>query len=418
MRHLILIVALVISNLCQAQDTTKILFIGNSQTFVNDLPQTFYQLATHAGKIVFVDNITMGGATLQMHLDNPATTQKINEQHWNYVILQEQSQIPSFIPERDSLMYPYAIAIDSIIHSNWFCTNTMFFMTWAHKKGDLGILQNGGTDTYEDMQQRLRSGYLTIADSLDAAVAPCGWAWRNVIQNYPSIELYSSDNYHPAENGTYLAACTFYAGIFQQSAVGISYYGNIVPSDAAIFQAAASQVVLDSLGLWNIGLYNSKPTANFGYLQVGNQFSFIDSSTLATNYLWDFGDGTSSMVQNPTHTYSSSGDYYVKLITNNSCDADTITKMIQYIATNINNTETNQFVIYPNPFSNSIRIENTVNEKIQKVEILQFDGKVVHFKEAAQSKSCELDLSGFIKGIYILKIYTDNKTIINKIVKL
>ena len=127
MKYLFIIFTIVITSLCKAQDTTKILFIGNSFTYVNDLPQTFYQLATKAGKIVYVDNITMGGATLQMHLQNQATLQKINEKHWDFVVLQEQSQIPSFIPERDTMMYPYAIALDSIIHTNWFCTRTLFF---------------------------------------------------------------------------------------------------------------------------------------------------------------------------------------------------------------------------------------------------------------------------------------------------
>ncbi|MFZ4399709.1 MAG: DUF4886 domain-containing protein [Bacteroidales bacterium] len=416
MRYLFFIAVFVICNLCQAQDTTKVLFIGNSQTFVNDLPQTFYQLATKAGKKVCVDNITIGGATLQMHLQNPATSQKINEKFWNFVILQEQSQIPSFIPERDTMMYPYAIALDSIIHSNWLCTRTIFFKTWAHKYGDLGILQNGGTDSYEDMQQRLRSGYMTIADSVDAAIVPCGWVWRKLIQTYPAIELYSSDNYHPAENGTYLAACTFFASIFKETALGINYFGNISPSDAAIFQILASQVVLDSLSLWNIGLYNPKPLANFGYLLSGNQFQFSDSSLLANDYKWDFGDGTSSVLQNPTHTFFSTGSYHVSLITRNSCDADTITKTIQYISTNINHLVSNKFIIYPNPFTDKISIVSPENEIIKKIVITQMDGKQVYIDENEHVKINDLNLYNLKKGIYNLIIYTNDRPFTKKIV--
>jgi PKD repeat protein len=416
MKYLILIFSFVLSAFCHAQDTTKVLFIGNSFTFANDLPQTFYQLANKAGKTVYVDNITMGGATLQMHLQNQATLQKINEKHWDFVILQEQSQIPSFIPERETMMYPYVIALDSIIHTNWLCTRTLFFMTWAHKYGDMGILQNGGTDSYEDMQQRLRSGYMTIADTLDAAVAPCGWAWRQLIQSYPSLELYSSDNYHPAENGTYLAACTFFASIFEQTAVGINYLGNISQSDATIFQSVASQIVLDSLGLWNIGLYNPKPIANFGYLQSGNQFHFSDSSSLTNDYKWDFGDGTSSVLQNPTHTYVTNGTYNIQLISRNSCDADTITKTIQYLSTSINYTEANRFVIYPNPTSDKISIESTENEIIKKIVITQMDGKQVYFDENEHIKINELTLSNLKKGIYNLIIYTNESSFTKKIV--
>jgi len=418
MKYLFIIFTIVITSFCKAQDTTKILFIGNSFTFVNDLPQTIYQLATKAGKTVYVDNITMGGATLQMHLQNQATLQKINEKHWDFVVLQEQSQIPSFIPERETMMYPYAIALDSIIHTNWLCTRTLFFMTWAHKYGDMGILQNGGTDSYEDMQQRLRSGYMTIADSLKAAVAPCGWVWRKLIQMYPSIELYSADNYHPAENGTYLAACTFFASIFKQTAVGINYTGNILPSDAAIFQSVASQMVLDSLGLWNIGLYNTKPSANFGYTQNGNQLIFSDSSSLASNYYWDFGDGFSSIVQNPTHTYVANGSYNVSLISRNSCDADTITKTIHFLSTNISDKKHVDFAVYPNPFVDKIHIESSENEVIQRIEITKLEGKSIYSNETVKGKFNELDLSSLKKGIYFLKIYSGSKCFFNKIVKL
>ena len=289
-------------------------------------------------------------------------------------------------------------------------------MTWAHKYGDMGILQSGGTDSYEDMQQRLRSGYMPIADSLEAVVAPCGWVWRKLIQTYPAIELYSADNYHPAENGTYLAACTFFASIFKQTAVGINYVGNILPSDAAIFQSVASQIVLDSLGLWNIGLYNPKPTANFGYLQSGNQLIFSDSSSLASNYYWDFGDGFSSIVQNPTHIYVANGSYNVSLISRNSCDADTITKTIQYISTNINHTISNKFIVYPNPITDKISIVSPENEIKKKIIITQMDGKQVYIDENEHIKINELKLSNLKKGVYNLIIYTKNSSFTEKIV--
>ncbi len=400
-----------------AQDTTKILFIGNSHTFVNDLPQVFYQLATRAGKNVFVDDITMGGATLQMHLQNPSTAQKINEKHWDYVILQEQSQIPSFVNERDTMMYPYAILLDSMIHANWLCTNTLFFMTWAHKNGDLGILQNGGDDTFEDMQQRLRSGYLTIADSLNAMVAPCGWVWRDVIMNNSSIELFSSDGYHPAESGTYLAACTFFATIFRESPIGIDFFGNLQASDAGIFQHSASKIVLDSIDLWNIGLYNPNPSANFSYTQYGNNLQFYDSSMLANDFLWDFGDGTTSSLQNPNHLYESTGTYFVRLIVHNNCNSDTIIKEILITATEITNNLSTLFAVSPNPFKDDILIENYDVNQIADISIFALDGTNVFEEKFQLDKICKLNLSNLKNGIYFLRISNKKNSSVVKIVK-
>jgi len=414
------IFSIVINVHSQTNDTTKILFIGNSFTAVNDLPQTFFQLATKAGKKVYVDNSSMGGYTLQMHLQDAATIQKIYNQKWDYIVLQEQSQIPSFIPERETMMYPYAVSIDSIIHDNSPCTRTLFFMTWAHKNGDQGL--PAGSDTYEAMQQRLRSGYMTIADTLDAAVVPCGWAWREVRQNYPLLELYSSDNYHPSENGTYLTACTFFAAIFSQTAVGINYSGNLTLADAAALQTTASQIVLDSLGLWNIGLYNPNPVADFGYTQNGNQIQFMDSSMLATTYVWDFGDGAISNLQNPLHSYSSSGTYIVRLIVSNECKADTVIKSIQYIPAVIENTGKLSISVSPNPFNDKLTIVSHSEDPVLYFEIIQADGKIIYSKKSTVNEKYinfePIQTTSFDKGIYFLKIQTIRKRFCIQLIKL
>ena len=61
----------------------------------------------------------------------------------------------------------------------------------------------------------------------------------------------------------------------------------------------------------------SSPVAGFTY-SVGNTslpvtVSFTNTSTNATSWLWNFGDGTSSTLQNPTHSYASAGDFTIEL---------------------------------------------------------------------------------------------------------
>ncbi|NTW31189.1 MAG: T9SS type A sorting domain-containing protein [Bacteroidetes bacterium] len=78
------------------------------------------------------------------------------------------------------------------------------------------------------------------------------------------------------------------------------------------------------------GSYNVKtsfrplPIAKFGYIGCINNFSFIDSSLYATSYLWDFGDGTTSTLANPQHTYQQPGVYNVCLIASNTVGPDTV----------------------------------------------------------------------------------------------
>jgi len=65
------------------------------------------------------------------------------------------------------------------------------------------------------------------------------------------------------------------------------------------------------------------PIAKFGFVGHINNFSFNDSSLYATSYLWDFGDGTTSTVKNPSHTYQQPGVYNVCLIASNNVGPDT-----------------------------------------------------------------------------------------------
>jgi hypothetical protein len=245
----------------QAQDTTRVLFLGNSLTYVNDLPLVFKTLAVAGGHEVVTDASVFGGYTLQMHFNNAQSLQKIQQGGWDYVVLQEQSQIPSMAAYLPTEFYPYGVKLDSVIHLYNPAAKTVMFLTFAHKNGDEGILGAGGFDTYWLMQGRLREGYLHLADSIGAMVAPVGCAWREVRLADPTIELYG-DPVHPSPAGTYLAANVFYATLFQQNTVGNPYLSGLDPVVAQFLQQKASELVMDSLVVWNIEQSTGMNSAN------------------------------------------------------------------------------------------------------------------------------------------------------------
>jgi gliding motility-associated-like protein len=61
---------------------------------------------------------------------------------------------------------------------------------------------------------------------------------------------------------------------------------------------------------------------------IGEALTFEDNSASATSYLWDFGDGETSLAQNPVHTYAQYGNFQVNLIASNGCTIDTISHLI------------------------------------------------------------------------------------------
>ena len=120
-----------------------ILFVGNSYTYYNDLPQMLSKIASSFGDSITYDQSTPGGASLYSHSQNQTTINKINQQNWDYVVLQDQSQNPSLSPNYVSAnVYPYADELVNLIELNDICTEPIFYMTWGRKYGDQSNCSN------------------------------------------------------------------------------------------------------------------------------------------------------------------------------------------------------------------------------------------------------------------------------------
>jgi hypothetical protein len=226
---------------CRPSDGScvRVLFVGNSYTYVNDLPGTFGGLAQSGGHAVETDSLATGGATLADHVADVATVPKLDSQKWSFVVLQEQSEIPSIEASREYTMYPPArTLVDMILQRS---ETPILFMTWAHRDG----LPAAGLPGYESMQQQLDGAYISIAHELKVPVAPVGYTWYMVRHDHPEIELWSDDGSHPSKTGTYLAACVFFASIFRQSPEGLSFHGDVSDEQARALQAEVKTHVLD-----------------------------------------------------------------------------------------------------------------------------------------------------------------------------
>jgi hypothetical protein len=225
---------------------THVLFIGNSYTSVNDLPGTFTALAKSGGHAVQTEMAAEGGWTLADHLNASETAGLLNSAKWDFVVLQEQSQVPSVEQDRTQTMYPAARSL--VQQARAIGAKPMFFLAWAHHDG----WPEEGMQTYGAMQAQINAGYLGIAQELNVPVAPVGPAWQAAAQQYPQLDLWQSDNSHPTMTGTYLAACVFYTAIFRQSPVGLSYTAGLPAETARELQTLAADTVLDNPAQWNL----------------------------------------------------------------------------------------------------------------------------------------------------------------------
>jgi prepilin-type N-terminal cleavage/methylation domain-containing protein len=212
----------------------KVLFVGNSFTFTNDVPGLTLALARGAGAKpeLVVDSHVVGGATLERHWNDGAALAKIRSTDWDLVVLQEQSQRPLKAFGRDTGFYPYARKFAEAIRATGAIP--LFFMTWARP------------DMAPAPQQLWTESYSDITKELTAECAPVGVAFERFKQAFPGTALTTDGNGHPSPHGAYLAACTFYAALYRNSPEGLpnrldtgSATVTISPAEAAAMQRAA-----------------------------------------------------------------------------------------------------------------------------------------------------------------------------------
>lgn len=397
--------------------TQKVLFLGNSYTSVNNLPQMFKDVALSVNDSVIFDVNAPGGYTFQGHSTNASSLAKIMAGDWDYVVLQEQSQMPSF-PDQQVLtdVFPYAQQLDSLINEYNSCAETVFYMTWGRKNGDASNCTSWPpVCTYNGMDSLLNLRYRMMAQQNDAIVSPVGEVWNYMRVNHPEIELYQSDESHPSTAGTYLAACTFYATIFRKDPTQITYYSTLTATDALKIQQAVKLNVFDSLTNWNVGIFD--PMANFNYSELtSNLVSFTNNSTIADSLSWDFGDGSFANESNPSHQYNQQGQYLVTLTIYSCGKTDSVAILVTTNSASVATEKLNSFSIFPNPAIQFLNVESRSNE-ITNFKISNAVGEILLEGSLSFGKN-EILISHLESGIYQIEFNNNsNRMIKNRFVK-
>jgi len=225
---------------------TRVLFVGNSFVYVNNLPRLFATLAEAGRHPVVVDMAAPSGWTLAEHAASPETRAKVTGSPWNYVVLQEQSLMPAVPAARTGYMYPAVRSLTQVIRAQG--SEPVLLLTWGRRDGS----HEAGYSDFHTMQAALTAGYLSIADELDLRVAPAGAAWQLAVAQHPGAPLWDGDGSHPALAGSYLTACVLYATLFQVSPEGLPVPDGIARDFARQLQGLAGRVVLGEAARWHL----------------------------------------------------------------------------------------------------------------------------------------------------------------------
>ena len=199
----------------------RILFIGNSYTYYNDMPKLFETLARENGKDVSVDSVTEGGRRLAQNLcDGDELNARIRElvkrHSYDVLILQEQSYLA--LVDYEQFERGVAGLIELVC-----AKRNILYATWGRKSGSDLLAKHGWTS--DGMTEMLCDAYCRVADKYSAEISQVGLGFADICSRDASVELYDPDLSHPSYIGTCLGVLMHYKSIFGELAQDCSSLG-------------------------------------------------------------------------------------------------------------------------------------------------------------------------------------------------
>lgn len=188
-------------NTTQTEEPLRVLFLGNSYTYYNEMPAMVMALGNaQPGRRLEVKATTRGGATLEDLWSLTTGLTDLRTGKWDVVVLQDQSTLGQ-----------------NYVEARWGVNEPTGLLRWARywneeiqRKGAKPMLYlTWGRKAYPEFQTALNYAYSEAAREIGATIAPAGLAWKRIRETQPQIELFDPDGSHPSPEGSYLTACVF-----------------------------------------------------------------------------------------------------------------------------------------------------------------------------------------------------------------
>jgi len=173
---------------------------------------------------------------------------------------------------------------------------------------------------------------------------------------------------------------------------------------------------------YTIATLNMAPDADFNYSVAGGDVAFMNMSSNAVTYSWDFGDGSPLVADpNPTHTYTANGTYSVQLIVTNSCGSDTTMQEVNLSTVSIEEEILASAIsLYPNPSNGQFNVSfDGLNSDEVSVSVFTIDGKQVYkqsFGAVMGQYLHSVDISQLAKGVYVVQINSEGHVLHKRLV--
>ncbi|TXB67090.1 PKD domain-containing protein [Vicingus serpentipes] len=157
--------------------------------------------------------------------------------------------------------------------------------------------------------------------------------------------------------------------------------------------------------------------SNYNYASLGGgAYQFTDMSSNANTYYWDFGDGDTSTIQSPTHTYLTANNYNVCLTVtdSNGCNVNTSCQTVSFVTAVESKVNQEEVKIYPIPANKYFNILIPSNYKNGSIVITDVVGKTVKSIEINNQENIKILTQEINSGVYFLSIENEGQKVYSK----
>lgn len=242
---------LLMSALLYVSAQERVLFVGNSLTYYNDMPTLFETIASVKGYPVTVESYTVGGTGLAEMLATGEVVRLIQSEQWDKMVLQPGTgeSAGGSIPT-DSSAWVVRQLVETLHAINPNAKVCLYEISNGITPGD----GDGDYDYYLYTQQRILDSVTRIARLSGLPFAPAGECFREHYATHHDLMLHSVFNdIHPNLAGSYLVACAIFETLYEVPVAPCDYYSTIDPEQAEYLQQIADTVVLPNRERWLMG---------------------------------------------------------------------------------------------------------------------------------------------------------------------
>lgn len=358
-------------------------------------------MAMHAPGGVSVGDTAQG---TMAHMNNPVLFALIRSKKWDFAVLQDNQG--RFV--RDSAVFSPAskvvqghLNIMDSVKANNSCAKIILFGGWAWKYGSPPFGNTG-----IECINRILVNYCVLNDTMKEVIAPIGEAWKKAVNYLPSVNLWDTDDAHPAYSGSYLTAAVIFSSIFNLPTYPLNYSGAIAPATAGILRAFGDTSVFETSfhKKYNLGgVKKLSIVSSNGQLTVPGSFS---------NYNWY--KNKAFVGTGATFAPQSNGTYRAELTEADGC----ILKTCNYSAltTGLRSEEWMQDVsVFPNPVKGGKLFIKSERE-FETVELVNITGAKENISIEKNAEGISLSTSEIKPGCYLVVLTSGNQILHKKIV--